>query len=429
IEVELVDLRDRAHVTWDAVGYLRRFLAHDAKQMRDTERLARIASKELAARPHGALVHTEDAELADVRVDTHLEYVRDDVVRGICGDRYAFRLGFRALEERRRVAFAGVRHEPNENVEQLRNARARFRRHEAHGHEMAFPQRLLERIVQLYRRELLALLEIQRHQLFVDLDDLIDDLRVRRLHGREIRRLAMRLEEAVHDGRAAFAREVERQAFGTEQLAHGAQRRFGMSVLAVDLVDDDQPAQPAVAGEFHESLADRVDGRAHADDDHGRFDGFQHRVRAAEEICVSGCVDQREVRRAGVEGTERRVDRMLKPLLLRVEVRNRRPARQAALRADGPRLQQQGLEEQRLARTRRAHEGDVADVLRRVAHGEYSRGRYTLVLIYTATASLLPGCGARLAAKSQGLNRTSDRTDTHSGPADGITGRVPDCPG
>ena len=78
------------------------------------------------------------------------------------------------------------------------------------------------------------------------------------------------------------------------------------------------------------------------------------------------------MRGAGVEAAERRIDGMLETFLLRIEIRNRGPALQAALRADDACLQQERLEEERLAGTRLAHEGDVADVLCRVAHSEYS---------------------------------------------------------
>jgi hypothetical protein len=50
---------------------------------------------------------------------------------------------------------------------------------------VAFAQRLLEWRVQLVRRDL-ALLEVARHQLLVDFDDLVDERAVRLLDRREV---------------------------------------------------------------------------------------------------------------------------------------------------------------------------------------------------------------------------------------------------
>ena len=47
---------------------------------------------------------------------------------------------------------------------------------------MAFAQRPLERIVEPVRLQLLALLQVELHQLLVDLDDLVDDPGVGFLH-------------------------------------------------------------------------------------------------------------------------------------------------------------------------------------------------------------------------------------------------------
>jgi hypothetical protein len=82
---------------------------------------------------------------------------------------------------------------------------------------VAFTQRLLERPVQLLGRELGALLEVEVHELLVDLDHLVDDRRVRRLHRREIG-VAVGIEEAVHDILAAVRRQVDRQALLAEDL-------------------------------------------------------------------------------------------------------------------------------------------------------------------------------------------------------------------
>ena len=95
------------------------------------------------------------------------------------------------------------------------DAGAGARRHETDRHQVPFAQRLLERRVQLLRRDL-ALLEVERHQLLVDLDHLVDQRAVRFGHRGEIG-FAVGIEEAVDDALAAVRGQVDRQAFLAER--------------------------------------------------------------------------------------------------------------------------------------------------------------------------------------------------------------------
>ena len=104
VEVQLVDLRHGADVTRDRLRDLRVILALQLVEVRDLDRLARVADEELRARAHRPLVHAEDAELADERIDGDLEDVGDDVLRRVRGDRDALGVIALALEKGRRVA-------------------------------------------------------------------------------------------------------------------------------------------------------------------------------------------------------------------------------------------------------------------------------------------------------------------------------------
>ena len=95
VEVQLVDLRHRADVAGNRVRDLRVLLALQLVQVRDLERLARIADEQLRAGAHRALMHAKHAEPADERIDVHLEHVRDHVLVGSGVDLDA--LGLRAL--------------------------------------------------------------------------------------------------------------------------------------------------------------------------------------------------------------------------------------------------------------------------------------------------------------------------------------------
>src|SRR5207244_12675204 len=106
---------------------------------------------------------------------------------------------------------------------------------------------LLKRVVKLLRRQLLALLEIDGHELLIELDHLIDDLRMRARDGREVGSWPVCLEETVDDCRAAVRRQVQRQALRAEGFAQLAQNFGARCVAAVDPGDYDEPTQLAVA--------------------------------------------------------------------------------------------------------------------------------------------------------------------------------------
>ncbi len=159
IELDLVDLRHRGDVAGDDAVDLDALAALQQEEVADLERLAAVADEELRVLRHRALVHAEDAELADEGVDDDLEHVRERVL---------FRIGLRAefdrrvaltLVEQRRIALGRVRRQLDQHLEQFGDAGAGPRGHEADRDEVALAQRLFERRVQLIGRDL-ALLEV-----------------------------------------------------------------------------------------------------------------------------------------------------------------------------------------------------------------------------------------------------------------------------
>src|SRR5271167_1247218 len=108
--------------------------------MADLEWLALIADEKLRVAGDGALMDAKDAELADERIDDHLEHVRKDVLLGV-GRRGKFD-GCRAfsLSEQGWVALGWVGRELDQDIEQFGHARAGSRGDEAHWHEMPFAQ-------------------------------------------------------------------------------------------------------------------------------------------------------------------------------------------------------------------------------------------------------------------------------------------------
>ena len=290
-----------------------------------------------------------------------LEDVRDHVPGRIGGDGHALGVRARAAQEGRRIALGRVGHEALDDLQQLCNPRARLGRGKTHRYEMALAQGLLKRVVQLLRRELLALLQVQRHELLVELHYLVDDLGVRRLDRGEVGGAPVRLKETIHHAIAAAGGQVERQALGPERLAQLLEHLRTARFAAVDLVDDYQTAQLALACELHEALRQGIHA-AHGTHHHGyRLHRLEHRQGLAEKVGVAGGVDDIDVHAAVIETADGGVEGVLQALLLRIEIGNRRAPLQAAARAGGPGLQQQRLQERGLARAGLPDEGDVAD--------------------------------------------------------------------
>ena len=151
VEMQLVELGDGADVARHGLRDLGVLLALHAEQVRDLHGLAAVADEQLGAGADRALVHAEQAELADEGVHDDLEHVGDGVPARIRGHCDALRRVALALHEGRRVAFGRVRHQPRDGLEQFRDAGAGLRGDEADRHEVALAQRLLEGVVQLLR--------------------------------------------------------------------------------------------------------------------------------------------------------------------------------------------------------------------------------------------------------------------------------------
>ncbi len=278
----------------------------------------------------------------DERVHNDLEHVREHVLFRVgIGAEFFRRVAF-ALDEQRGVAFERRGQQLLEDLEQLGDAGAVARRHKAHGNQVTVAQRLFERRVQLLRRKLLALLQVLRHQRLVDLDDLVDQRLVRLRDRREIG-ISRRVEEAVDDPRAVARRQVDRQTFLAERCLQRFEHAFGIDVVGVDLVDDDQTAEPSLAGPFHHPLRDHLDAGLCVDDDARRFDSIERTDRLAHEVRKPRRVDQVDARPLGVQVRYRRAQRVFPCLLERVEVAHGRAALDAARGANRACLCEQRL--------------------------------------------------------------------------------------
>ena len=132
VELDLVDFRDRRDVARHGAIDLDLLATLQHQQVADLERLAPVADEQLRVAGDRALVYAKDAQLADERVDDHLEHVGEHVLLGV-GYRGEFdRLCAVALGKQRRVALERVRGELDQDIEQLGDAGAGARGDETH---------------------------------------------------------------------------------------------------------------------------------------------------------------------------------------------------------------------------------------------------------------------------------------------------------
>ncbi|MCY1369178.1 hypothetical protein D9M69_562000 [compost metagenome] len=207
------------------------------------ERLAAVADIELAVARDRALVHAEDAHLADIGVDRDLEHMRQHVQRRVGPGLHGLGLRAFADEELRRVGLGRVGQELDDHVQQLGHAGAAARRGEAHRNQVAFAQRLLERRVQLGRVDV-ALFEVAVDEGRIDFDHLLHQRAVRRFDGAEVG-ASEAVEEAVDHLPVDPVGHVQRQAFAAEGGLDVGQQARQRNALRVDLVDDDHAGEAA----------------------------------------------------------------------------------------------------------------------------------------------------------------------------------------
>ena len=178
---------------------------------------------------------------------------------------------------------------------------------------------------------ILALLEVERHQVLVDLDHLVDERAVRVGDRREIG-VAGRIEEAVDDTLAAVGRQVDRQAFLAERCLDRARAAPGRSTFSASmrLMTTRRHRRRFAA---HSIMRDVIicDAGGRVDDDRRGLDRVERADRLADEVgearacrsCGRACPAVSRCR-------QRRAQRVLVGLLERIEVADRAAALDAA---------------------------------------------------------------------------------------------------
>ena len=161
-------------------------------------------------------------------------------------------------------------------------------------------------------------------------------------------------------------RQLERCDARAEPLAQLGQRGVEAGALAVELVDEHHARDVEAPGEVPRLLGLHLDPVDGADDEHGEVGDPQRHRHLAEEVRVARGVDQVDLVVAPLERCDGQRQGDAPPLLLGVEVACGRAVLDAAHAPDGAGPVEQGLGQARLARPAVPHQGDVADLTRRV---------------------------------------------------------------
>ena len=147
--------------------------------------IATVAHEQQAVARDRALVHAEDAHLAHVGVHRHLEHMREHVHGRIGPGLHGHGRLALAVEEIGRVALGRVRQQLDDHVQQFGHTGAGARRDEAHGDQVPFAQRLLQRRVQ-FRCVDVAIVQVTIDERRVHLHHLLDQRAVRVLDRAEV---------------------------------------------------------------------------------------------------------------------------------------------------------------------------------------------------------------------------------------------------
>ena len=329
--------------------------------------LGRLAAAQVDERRVGRQPAAQDAQIAEL---THelivdcLEYLGDqravfggqDLLFGSIGVATA---RAEAVDVGRAQAAGG------DQVQQLAEAKVLAGTDAEHRHELALADPVVRGPAQFIGLDCLPL-QVTHHQVFVELDDLLDDHAIR-LGGRQRAAsgvLIMRLDHVDHarKGRALPHWHVERHAEGAERFADRRQVGPIIDVIGIHLGDHDEPAQSEPARLLKQSASVDLDaGRPRHGHDHV-FNGGQGAQGIADKVGIAGRVDQVDLLAGPGEMAQVAVDREVPAFLFLVDVEVAGAVVDRALAVGRAGGEKQGVGKTRLTRRPMTSEGDVPDI-------------------------------------------------------------------
>ena len=305
VKMNLIDLGHAADIARQRACHLDQSLALQHEQMPDLERLASISDIELAVTRNRALVDAEQAHFPDVGIDRHLEDMGQHMFARVRFDMHQHRFGALSIHKIRGIAFTRMRQQLDDHVEQFRDAGAAARRDKTHRDQMPFAQRLLQRRMQFADINV-TFFQVALDKRSIDLDHLLDEGAMRRLHRAKIR-MALALVETVHHPGAASSRQVQRQTLLAKGGLDLRQQPRQIDPLGVYLVDDDDAIQLPRCGVIHHALGHRLDAVGRVDDNGGGLDRLQRGQGRTEKIRVARRIDQMDAAVAPLDVQQRGV--------------------------------------------------------------------------------------------------------------------------
>ena len=231
-----------------------------------------------------------------------------------------------------------------DRIQQLRNADAAARIREQNRHDVRLIHRPFERGVQDVVIRLLAA-EILLHQRVIQLDDLIENSRVR-LGRRE--RISLSPSLFSRHSTTALpppAGKIDRQTFVAERFLNLCDQRFQIDFRQIDLVDDDRRGADLATGDFHHPPGDDFDPALRVDDDDYGLHRRQAAMRVADQIRAARRVDEVDPLAEVIRMQDGRVDRMPVFLFLLFEIAEAAPVGHGALVLDGPAGKEHGIDQ------------------------------------------------------------------------------------
>ena len=368
--LKFVDLGERADVARRKEIRFLRVLALQNERTRCLDRLLAVVDIKDGISPDRALVHAEDADLADEGVVHNLEDLSDDrevLVRIGAEGRSVL------LLEERFIGFAGMRQVADDHLHEVADADEVLRRSEADRDDMSFAERLGDERVQKPRVDM-AFLEVALEHFVILLDHALDEGAMNVFNGHDVA-VAVLAIEAVDDVRAVARRKVDRQNARAPRFTQFLQTLLKIGIRQVELIDDDHAAEPALLGSLHHPAREKFRTARRVNHGADGFHGVERREVLAEIVGVARGIedvnaDRRKVRHGRVHVSNREADGMSNLFFECVVVAHRVAAFNAAELRNHAGAVEHGLDQRGFAAGTVADQSEGAQILGGiVAHG------------------------------------------------------------
>ena len=245
-------------------------LALQNERARRLDRLLAVVDVKDGVSSDRALMHAEDADLADEGVVHDLEDLSND-------RKVLVRIGAEGrpvlLLEERLIGFAGMRQVADDHLHEVADADEVLRRSEADRDDVTLAERLGDERVQKPRVDM-AFLEVALEHFVVLFDHALDEGAMNVLNGHDVA-VAVLAVEAVDDVRAVARREVDGQDARSPRFAQLLEALFKIGIREVELVDDDHAAEAALLGRFHHPAREKLRAARRVDHGADRFHGVE----------------------------------------------------------------------------------------------------------------------------------------------------------